>query len=401
MVENDVGGGFGARGEFYPEDFLIPFAARHVKPAGEMDRGPPREPDGDESRARGGGDPRDRLRARRHHPRACAATCTPTWAPTCAPTARSARATSRSSWPVRIACRTCKIDLSLWMTNKTPVGTYRGPGRFETDFFRERLIDMVAADLGIDRVEFRRKNLDRRAGDALSDRASCSRSMPRTSTTAATITSTLDRCLKEIGWPKKAKLQGKLVDGRYHGLGVGLLHRGRRGRAEGERAARGQRRRHHLGLHGFVVGRAGRRDHLCADRGRRAGDAGRAHPRCPPRLDGLRQRRLRRLPLALDRDGRLGGARRRRRSSWPRCAKPPASASAAPSPTSRSTIDKVGGGGRSMRAEGIRRARPPRAPSSTRSTPTATARTSRTSRSMRRPARSRSSITWWCRTSAA
>src|SRR5712671_2911437 len=30
MVENDVGGGFGARGEFYPEDFLIPFAARHV-----------------------------------------------------------------------------------------------------------------------------------------------------------------------------------------------------------------------------------------------------------------------------------------------------------------------------------------------------------------------------------
>ncbi len=30
MVENDVGGGFGARGEFYPEDFLIPFAARYV-----------------------------------------------------------------------------------------------------------------------------------------------------------------------------------------------------------------------------------------------------------------------------------------------------------------------------------------------------------------------------------
>src|SRR5580698_4309773 len=28
MVENDVGGGFGVRGEFYPEDFLIPFVAR-------------------------------------------------------------------------------------------------------------------------------------------------------------------------------------------------------------------------------------------------------------------------------------------------------------------------------------------------------------------------------------
>ncbi|HTP96276.1 MAG TPA: molybdopterin cofactor-binding domain-containing protein, partial [Burkholderiales bacterium] len=28
LIENDVGGGFGSRGEFYPEDFLIPFAAR-------------------------------------------------------------------------------------------------------------------------------------------------------------------------------------------------------------------------------------------------------------------------------------------------------------------------------------------------------------------------------------
>ena len=27
VIENDAGGGFGARGEFYPEDFLIPFAA--------------------------------------------------------------------------------------------------------------------------------------------------------------------------------------------------------------------------------------------------------------------------------------------------------------------------------------------------------------------------------------
>src|SRR5690606_9801666 len=30
MLEIDVGGGFGVRGEFYPEDFLIPFAAMRV-----------------------------------------------------------------------------------------------------------------------------------------------------------------------------------------------------------------------------------------------------------------------------------------------------------------------------------------------------------------------------------
>ena len=30
LVELDVGGSFGVRGEFYPEDFLIPFAAMRV-----------------------------------------------------------------------------------------------------------------------------------------------------------------------------------------------------------------------------------------------------------------------------------------------------------------------------------------------------------------------------------
>ena len=27
LIEVDVGGGFGVRGELYPEDFLVPFAA--------------------------------------------------------------------------------------------------------------------------------------------------------------------------------------------------------------------------------------------------------------------------------------------------------------------------------------------------------------------------------------
>ena len=52
-----------------------------------------------------------------------------------------------------------RIDVALMMTNKTPVGTYRGPGRFEADFFRERLFDIAAGELGIDRVAFRRRNL--------------------------------------------------------------------------------------------------------------------------------------------------------------------------------------------------------------------------------------------------
>jgi CO/xanthine dehydrogenase Mo-binding subunit len=45
------------------------------------------------------------------------------------------------------------------LTNKTPCGTYRAPGRFESSFVRERLMDAIAAQCGIDKVEVRRRNL--------------------------------------------------------------------------------------------------------------------------------------------------------------------------------------------------------------------------------------------------
>jgi aerobic carbon-monoxide dehydrogenase large subunit len=45
------------------------------------------------------------------------------------------------------------------LTNKTPCGTYRAPGRFESTFVRERLMDMIAAQLGLDPGELRRRNL--------------------------------------------------------------------------------------------------------------------------------------------------------------------------------------------------------------------------------------------------
>jgi carbon-monoxide dehydrogenase large subunit len=44
------------------------------------------------------------------------------------------------------------------LTNKTPAATYRAPGRYETTFVRERLVDAIAAQLHIDRIESRRRN---------------------------------------------------------------------------------------------------------------------------------------------------------------------------------------------------------------------------------------------------
>src|SRR5579884_822452 len=45
------------------------------------------------------------------------------------------------------------------LTNKTPCGTYRAPGRFEGSFVRERLLDAIADRLGRDRIAARRVNL--------------------------------------------------------------------------------------------------------------------------------------------------------------------------------------------------------------------------------------------------
>ena len=41
LYEGHVGGGFGIRGELYPEDVLVCAAALRLPKAGEMDRGPP------------------------------------------------------------------------------------------------------------------------------------------------------------------------------------------------------------------------------------------------------------------------------------------------------------------------------------------------------------------------
>jgi carbon-monoxide dehydrogenase large subunit/6-hydroxypseudooxynicotine dehydrogenase subunit gamma len=44
------------------------------------------------------------------------------------------------------------------LTNKTPAATYRAPGRYETTFVRERLVDAIAEKLKIDRIDIRRRN---------------------------------------------------------------------------------------------------------------------------------------------------------------------------------------------------------------------------------------------------
>ena len=169
MIESDVGGGFGVRGEFYPEDFLIPFAARKLgRPVKWIE------------------DRREHLLATNH---ARDAECELEIACDRDGTIRGLR--GRGAVDLGAYIRTNGVtaarniaqvlsgpyrvphihfDVDLLLTNKTPSGTYRGPGRFEADFFRERLFDIAARELGIDRVEFRRRNLIVGSRDAVAAR---------------------------------------------------------------------------------------------------------------------------------------------------------------------------------------------------------------------------------------
>ena len=49
-------------------------------------------------------------------------------------------------------------EVKAVFTNTVPVDAYRGAGRPEATFLLERLVDAVAHDTGIDRVELRRRN---------------------------------------------------------------------------------------------------------------------------------------------------------------------------------------------------------------------------------------------------
>ena len=53
----------------------------------------------------------------------------------------------------------CYARIRGVLTNTVPTGPYRGAGRPEAMHVTERLIDMAAADLGLDRIEIRRRNM--------------------------------------------------------------------------------------------------------------------------------------------------------------------------------------------------------------------------------------------------
>ena len=225
-IEVDVGGGFGARGEFYPEDFLVAFAARKFhKPIRWIE------------------DRREHLTAIGHSREA---ECDVELAFSKDGTLLGMRgdlfvnvgayvrpngmtpvrnAAQFMSGPYRIPA--IHLQAHAYVSNKTPAGTYRGPGRYEGSFFIERLMDLAAARLGMDRLALRRRNLvtDAEMPYPLAP-VLPSDGRAETNCDSGDYRVCFDKCLEEFGWAQKAALDGKLIDGRYHGLGIACFIEG-------------------------------------------------------------------------------------------------------------------------------------------------------------------------------
>jgi len=158
LYEGHVGGGFGVRGEIYPEDVLVCAAAlRLVRPVKWIE------------------DRRENLmacnhsRQQRHRVRAAVDAegrilgiddefFHDQGAYVRTHGARVADMTAGMlPGPYRVPAYRAVGHYRL--TNKTPAATYRAPGRYEATFVCERVLDAIAAKTGIDRVEARRRNL--------------------------------------------------------------------------------------------------------------------------------------------------------------------------------------------------------------------------------------------------
>ena len=192
------------------------------------------------------------------------------------------------------------------LSNTNPTAPYRGAGRPEAIYLIERLIDDAARELGVDRVELRRKNM-------LSEAA-----LPYQSPVGPYLR--LRRVREEHGHGAEARRRGGLCGaaedskkrGQLRGLGIVNAIEQAAGTAQPEYAEIRFNPERHRGLaHGHQEPGPGPRDDVQADPERAAGHrpGRRAVHRRRHRSCGLRHGHQR---LALDRAGRLGAVRGRR-----------------------------------------------------------------------------------------
>ena len=158
LFEGHVGGGFGVRGELYPDEVLVNLAAmRFHRPVKWIEDRMEHLIAANHSREQ-----THRIRAATDAEGLILGLDDAFWfnqgayARTHGATVPLVSATMLPG-PYKIPAYSTTGHIRL--TNVTPAGTYRGPGRFETTFVREQLIDRIAAELKLDPLAVRRTNL--------------------------------------------------------------------------------------------------------------------------------------------------------------------------------------------------------------------------------------------------
>jgi aerobic carbon-monoxide dehydrogenase large subunit len=158
MKRSDAGGGFGVRGEFYPEDFLVPYLARETgRPVKWIEDRAEHLVAANHSREQ-----MRRLEAAFDDEHRLLALRDEVWHDNGAYVRTHGVIVADLTLamlpgPYRVPAYEGTAHVAL--TNKTPCGTYRGPGRYEATFAREHLLDVAATELGVDRLELRKINL--------------------------------------------------------------------------------------------------------------------------------------------------------------------------------------------------------------------------------------------------
>ena len=218
FIEPDVGGGFGVRGEFYAEDFLVPFASFKLgRPVKWVE------------------DRVEHLSAANHSREV---KCQVEIAARNDGTLLGLRTTVYGDMgayvrthgsvvpaltavmmtgPYRIP--NFQASVNCVMTNKMGAGTYRAPGFFEGTFIRERLLDMVSHDLGLDPAELRRRNMIT-ASEMPYDAGPTRLDGRNTVYDSGDYPSAFNRALEQIGYTNLSSREGPDEQGRYHGVGI-------------------------------------------------------------------------------------------------------------------------------------------------------------------------------------
>ncbi len=219
--EGHVGGGFGVRGELYPEDLLVTYAALQL------------------------GRPVKWVEDRREHLMAANHSRDQTYSVKAAVDAsgvvhgldveffhdqggyvRTHGATvpnlSLALLPGPYRVPAYRVRGHIRLTNKTPAGTYRAPGRYESTFVRERLMDAVATACDLDPVEVRHRNLI--PHEAMPFTRGVSTLATEVVYDSGDYARLLDRLLEHIGYESlRETLAARRASGEMVGLGLGMF----------------------------------------------------------------------------------------------------------------------------------------------------------------------------------